>query len=365
MDSVQTTEIIPTTSPAKNFPSKQIIHLAIQLLALGFLLNFCFNVLSPFVNPLVWGGIFAVALYPLHQRLKKAFKGKGALAATVVTILMLAIFILPGVVFTFRTGSEAKDLLLRYKAGEVSIAPPGENVKNWPLIGNKAYDAWSKASTDLNILIQENPERVKSISSKVVDLVKSTAKGLMLLTVAIILSGVLLSYSTQVGNFARRFFSHLLNNSKIDMVGISTVTIRNVVKGILGVAFIQSALMGAGMAIGGVPYAGLWALACLILAIIQVGTLPVAIGVIVYIWGSDSGTTTAILLTIWFILIGLLDNILKPLVMGKGAPVPMLVIFLGAIGGFIFSGFIGMFTGAVILSIGYRLFDMWIKGTEI
>ena len=364
MDSIKTPEPIQTTSPVRNFPTKQIVHLTLQLLALGFLLIFCYNIISPFINPILWAGIFAIALYPLHQRLKKFLNGRAALASTIITIIVLAIFIVPGVMFTIRTASEAKGVLADYRSGKVNIQPPGENVKTWPVVGNQVYNAWSQASTDLNSYIRNNPEQVKAVSAKGVDLIKSTGKGLLLLTVAIIISGVLLCYSTQVGNFTRSFTNHLLGSSKVDMAAMATITVRNVVKGILGVAVIQSFLAGAGMVVGGVPYAGIWALLCLILAIVQIGTLPVAIGVIIYIW-SNGTTTTAIILTIWMLLVGLLDNVLKPLVMGKGAPVPMLVIFLGAVGGFIFSGFIGMFTGAVILSLGYKLFDMWLKGMDL
>ena len=364
MESIQTSEPIQSSATVRTVPSRQIIHLVIQLVALAFLLNFCFNVLSPFINLLIWAGIFAIALYPVHQKLKKMLKGRNALAAVIITVVMLVIFILPGVLFAVKTGGEVKELLAKYKSGEVDIPPPGENVKNWPLIGNKTYDLWTTASTDLNLFIQQNPDRVKAVSSKLVDMIKSSGKGILLLTIAIILSGVLLSYATPVGNFSRTFFTKLMNSSKIDMASIATITIRNVVKGILGVACIQSALMGLGLMIGGVPYVGLWVLLCLILAIVQIGTLPVAIGAIIYIWSAGS-TGIAIFVTIWVLLVGLLDNVLKPLVMGKGAPVPMLVIFLGAIGGFMYSGFIGMFTGAVILSLGYRLFDIWIKGTEI
>ena len=148
------------------------------------------------------------------------------------------------------------------------------------------------------------------------------------------------------------------------MASIAAITIRNVVRGILGVAFIQSLCAGAGFLVAGIPYAGIWTLLCLVLAIIQIGIFPIVAGVLIYIWTTDH-TTTAILLTIWMIPVGLLDNILKPLMMGKGAPVPMLVIFLGSLGGFIYSGVVGLFTGAVILSLGYRLFDTWLKGAEI
>jgi predicted PurR-regulated permease PerM len=121
---------------------------------------------------------------------------------------------------------------------------------------------------------------------------------------------------------------------------------------------------GIGFLVAGIPYAGIWTLLCLILAIIQIGIFPIVLGVLIYIW-TTAHTITAILLTVWMIPVGLLDNILKPLMMGKGAPVPMLVIFLGSLGGFIYSGIVGLFTGAVILSLGYRLFDTWLKGSEI
>ena len=137
------------------------------------------------------------------------------------------------------------------------------------------------------------------------------------------------------------------------------MTIRNVSRGIIGVAFIQATLAGIGFLIAGVPLAGLWALISLFLAIIQIGVTPVLIVVIIYIF-STASTLTAVLLTIWLILVGLSDNILKPLLLGKGAPVPMLVIFLGAIGGFIFSGFMGLFLGAIVLSIGYKLLQAWL-----
>jgi len=364
MDPIQSTDSTKNNGPAKTWPGKQIIHTAIQLTALAILLFFCYNVLSPFINPLLWAGIFAVALYPLHQKFKKILKGRGTLAAVLLTLAILIVFILPGVMIVLRTASEAKGVFTEYKAGNITIPAPGENVKTWPLVGNKVYAAWQDASTDLNAFVQENPERVKRFSGRLVDLIKSTGGGLLLLTVAIILSGVFLSYATTVGNFAKSFFNRLMSNSDIDVASLATVTIRNVVKGILGVAIIQSALAGAGMMIAGIPYSGIWILLCLILAIVQIGILPVSIGVIIYIWTNGS-TTTAIMLTIWMVLVGLLDNFLKPILMGKGAPVPMLVIFMGAIGGFIFSGFIGLFTGAVILSLGYLLFNIWIKGADI
>lgn len=347
----------------KRFCTKEIIDVALQLVALALLLIFCYNVLRPFIDPVVWAAILAVALYPVYQRVKVAFKGKGTLAAVLLTFLMLCLLVLPTAWLTVTTAGEIKDVAAAYKAGQISVPPPPEKAKGWPLIGNKAYSLWTKASSDLESLIQEYPEQVKSIAGKGVAILTGTGKAILFITLAIIISGVFLAYSSQSGDFARRFFQRLLRSKNLDASALAASTIRHVVKGILGVALIQSTLALAGFLIAGIPYAGIWFFLCLILAIIQVGILPVSIGVIIYIWSHEGGLT-ATLLTIWMIAVGLLDNVLKPILMGKGASVPMLVIFLGSLGGFIYSGIVGLFTGPIILSLGYRLFDAWLKETE-
>jgi predicted PurR-regulated permease PerM len=351
------------TPVVKRLCTQEIVDLALQLVALALLLIFCYNVLSPFVYPVVCGAILAVAVYPIHHRVKVAFKGRGKLAAISLTFLMLCLLVLPAAWLTLTTADEIKDVATAYKGGQISIPAPPEKVKSWPLIGNKAYSLWTKASSDLESLIQEHPDQARSIAAKCVTLLASTGRATLLVTLAIIISGVFLAYSTQSADFARRFFQRLLGGKNLDAPGLAVSTIRNVVKGILGVALIQSTLALAGFLVAGIPYAGIWFFLCVTLAIIQVGILPVSIGVIIYIW-SHGSTLTATLLTIWMLAVGLLDNILKPILMGKGASVPMLVIFLGSIGGFMYSGIIGLFTGAIILSLGYRLFDAWLKETK-
>ena len=311
----------------KRFCTKEIVDVALQLVALAFLLVFCYNVLSPFVDPIVWAAILAVALYPIYQRVKVAFKGKGTLTAVLLTFVTLCLLVLPAAWLTITTTGEVKDVAATYKAGQITIPAPPQKVKDWPLIGGKAYSLWSKASSNLGSLIQENPDQVKAIAGKGFDLLASTGKGILFITLAIIISGVFLAYSTQSADFARRFFQRLLRSKNLDASALAASTIRNVVKGILGVAFIQSTLALAGFLIAGIPYAGIWFFLCVVLAIIQIGILPVSIGAIIYIW-SHGNNLTATLLTIWMIVVGLSDNVLKPILMGKGASVPTLVIFL-------------------------------------
>src|SRR5262245_42431758 len=157
----------------KRFCTQEIVDLALQLVALGLLLIFCYNVLSPFFNPVVWAAILAVALYPIYQRVKVAFKGKGKLAAVLVTFLMLSLLVLPAAWLTITTAEEVKDVAKAYKAGQITIPAPPEKVKSWPLIGNKAYSLWTKASSDLESLIQENPDQARSIAARCVALLAS------------------------------------------------------------------------------------------------------------------------------------------------------------------------------------------------
>jgi|SRR5450432_900841 len=354
----------PETSKPAPVKSKEIIHIALQLLSLAFLLGWCFQILAPFVTPIIWAGIIAVSLYPMHQKLKRKLKGKGVLAAVLITAILFIVFILIGGYMGVKTGIEIKTEISNYKEGKIIIPTPPESIKSWPVVGKKLFQISTQLNQGAAEFIEKYPNELKALGTYVFGLLASTTKAILIFAVAIVISGVFLAYSEESAAFATTIFNRLINSTKFDMASIASKTIRNVVRGIFGVAIIQSLCAGAGFVFAGIPYAGIWTLVCMVLAIIQIGIFPVVVCALIYIWTAGN-TTTAILLTIWLILVGFMDNILKPLLMGKGAPVPMLIIFLGALGGFMYSGFVGLFTGAVILSLGYRLFDTWLKDAEL
>lgn len=340
-----------------------VIHTTLQLLALGLLLMACYFILAPFITLMVWASVLAITLYPLQKIIANKLRGRNGWAASIITVLMLAILIAPAVWLLLSTVKEVRELAQLYRAGQFNIPPPPENVKAWPLIGNKAFNIWSDANSNLTALVVEHTDQVKMVSLKFLDLLASTGKGILLFTLAVVASGVLLAYAKPSGEFAKSLFVKLLGNMGAEMTALAEVTVRNVAKGILGVAFIQSMMAGVGFVLAGIPLAGIWIVVCLVLAIVQIGILPISIGVIIYIWGHGT-TLTAILLTVWMLIVGISDNILKPIMLGKGAPVPMLVVFLGAIGGFMSTGFIGLFTGAIILSVGYKLLQTWLNSSK-
>ena len=347
-------------SNGNTWDSNAIFKFAIQLLALGLLLVACFFIFEPFITPFLWGIILAIALAPLHAAVSKKMGGRQKLAAALITSTLLLLILVPSVWLLLASAGEIRELGETYRSGELHIPPPDAKVKEWPLIGPPLYASWLKATDDLSDLLQEHREQVRSVAISFMGMLANTAKGILMLGLASIAAGILLAYGKSAAKVAKVLFARLGNQHGSGMAETAKLTVRSVVKGILGVALIQSVFVGIGITLAGVPFAGIWTVLCLLLSIIQVGIIPVVIGIIIYIWSAGS-TLTAVLLTIWLVVASVIDNILKPILLGKGAPVPMLVVFIGAIGGFIHSGMIGLFTGAVLLSFGYKLAEAWLR----
>lgn len=343
---------------------KRVVEIAIRLGVLFLILYWCFSIVSPFVEITLWGIIFAVALYPIHRWLTRKLWNKKSLASVVIALLMIFIFILPAYFFanSFYQGVMSIKSHFDGPGPLLPQAPP--EILNWPLIGSSVYDQWNAIANNLSQAAQEHLPQIKALGVKVVSAIASAGAAYLKLIVAIIISAVILVYAEQGSRLAQNIFVKIAGSKGEEYLQMSSKTIRSVVKGILGVAFIQSALVGIGFAVAGIPGTGLWVMLALILGIIQIGPLPVILFGIIYMF-STAATTPAVIFLIWCIIIAPLDNILKPILLGKGASVPMLVIFIGAIGGFIFSGIVGLFTGAIVFSTGYRVFDEWLQeGTE-
>jgi predicted PurR-regulated permease PerM len=178
--------------------------------------------------------------------------------------------------------------------------------------------------------------------------------------VAVVISGVLLAHAAAGERISTLIASRLADERGLEFERLMITTVRSVTRGIIGVALVQSILAGLGFLAAGVPGAGLWALLCLILGIVQIGVFPILVPAAIYVVATSDSTLVTVLFLGWSIAVGLLDNILKPLLLGRGVDVPVVVIFIGAIGGFMTSGLVGLFIGSVILVLGYRLFLVWL-----
>lgn len=271
---------------------------------------------------------------------------------------MLAVILVPVILLSDSLIDGVRFLQKAVKDGDAIIPPPGDRVASWPGFTKPIIDAWQLASDNLQSTVVTYQEQVTAAVKALLASIAKTSLGILQFVLSIIIAGVILVYSDEGGDTLKRIFVKIAGDRGAEYANLSEATIRNVVKGILGVAVIQTLLAGLGFVIAGVPAAGLWTFFCLLFAIIQVGVGPIMIPVIIYMF-STADTTTAVIFLIWGVFVLISDNFLKPFLLGRGAPVPMLVVFLGAIGGFIARGFIGLFLGAVILSVGYKLFQAW------
>ena len=332
------------------------IHVGLAVL----LLYWCFKIGQPFIEIIVWGIIIAVAVYPGYDRLKSALGGRGRLTASLITLLALILLLVPAYMLSESLINTGQELSVQLNEGTLRVPPPSESVRSWPVIGESLYESWSLASNNLGAALSKMTPQIKKLGVPLFSAAAGAGVGILKFVVSIIIAGVLLANAAGSGQAARAFATRLTGERGTKFVDLAGATVRSVALGILGVALIQTLLAGIAFLAVGVPGAGLWALFVLILAVLQLPTLLILGPIIVYVF-STSSPVIALVFAIWSILVGISDAFLKPLLMGRGVDVPMLVIFIGAIGGFMLSGIIGLFVGAIIFALGYKLFLLWLN----
>jgi predicted PurR-regulated permease PerM len=342
---------------------KSIPDTVIQTLILLLVVIWCILIIFPFTNILTWSLILALALLPAHKALTKWTGNKPKLAAFILVAGILVSVILPASLLVDSLVDEAKQIKEAYQNETLSIPPPSEKIKDWPIFGENLYSAWESASVNLEQTLEKYNEIIVSFVKKLGKGIFDSISGIFQIIIALIIAGFLLVVEG-LGESIRKFFRKVAGDRGDEFADTTLITVSSVVKGILGVALIVGILHGFIFMLARIPFAGIWTLLVFVLCILQLPAIFVTLPIIIYIF-SVTDTTMAIVWAVLLLVAGLSDNVLKPILLGKGAPVPMLVIFVGVIGGFMFSGFIGLFTGAIILSIGYKLFLGWVKSGEV
>jgi predicted PurR-regulated permease PerM len=336
-----------------------LIDTILRIVVLFLLIAWCIGIILPFLETVIWGAIIAVALHPFFAMVKRWVGNRNMLAGAMVTILMLVILLLPSALLIKSLVEGIQSLAIQFKEQTLLIPPPDPSVAGWPLIGKPISEIWLIASRSLESAITTYREPLSKLGMTIIGPLGGFGKGLIMFLVSVIIAGAFLVKADASAAFVRKLIHRLAGERSDEMLPVTRGTIRNVAKGIIGVAFFQFLTAGTVFVLANVPFPGLWAFAVLVFAILQLPVTIVVLPVIIYLF-SVNELLPAILWTVALLVIALSDNVLKPLLMGKRSTVPMLVIFLGAIGGFIFSGLIGLFTGAIVLSVGYNLMVHWI-----
>lgn len=332
---------------------------AIRIGLLFVLAAWCVLIVRPFLVPILWGLIIAVGGYPTHQRLVQLMRGRRRTASTAFALLLFLAIIVPVAVLSGTMIEGAQDFLVRFQGGDVRVPPPPPSVAQWPLIGGWLHDDWLGASNNLEATLFGLAPHLKETGQWLLEGAASVGLGLLKFLAAVVIAAVLLNYGESAKSIALAIARRLADERGEEFAMLAEATVRSVTWGILGVAVLQAILAGLGFLAAGVPAAGLWALAVLVLSIVQVGVLPVMIPVLIYVYfHSPLGLTFVFFL--WSGMVSVIDNLLKPILLSRGVAVPMWVVFLGAFGGLLSTGIIGLFIGPVVLVLGYKLFLAWL-----
>ena len=322
----------------------------------------CYQIFSPFVALMTWALILAVTLYPSHQKLARTLGGKQGLAATLLVLGGIVLIGVPTAVLTFELGDSLHRVVVGLRDHTLQIPAPSPGVAEWPIVGKKVHGFWSRAHADLPAVVQSMQSKHGDLVKTALGIVASIGGSLLMFLASFIIAGIIMAFGQAGARSTRSIFDRIVASERgEEFAKLCTATIRAVALGVLGVAFIQAIVVGLVLMIAGVPFAGVIALIVLVIGIAQIPALLVTLPVIGYVWMSgDYGTVAAVTHTVLLFLAGMLDNVLKPLLLGRGVDAPMVVILLGALGGLATSGLLGMFVGATLLALGYQLFMWWV-----
>ncbi|QBG35615.1 AI-2E family transporter [Litorilituus sediminis] len=352
-----------TQTTSSQIFNQRVIDIAIKLGAIAIILAWCFEILRPFILIIVWAAILAVALKPLHNKLTKLLRGSSKAASTLIALIGIAILAIPAAHLTSSAIDSAQHFYSGMEQGTIKIPVPNESVKEWPIIGEKSYSFWQAAYQDIQKVASQYASQIKNLSGALLSAAAGLGVGILQFIVSLIIAVVFMAKSQACHTGTQRFMTRLMGANGVRTISTTVATIRSVATGVLGVAVIQSLLSGVGLLIADIPAAGIWAIAVLILAIAQLPPI-IILGPIAAYYFSVADTTPAVVFLVFSIIVSSSDAFLKPLFLGRGMDIPMLVILLGAIGGMLLSGIIGLFVGAVVLALGYQLMMDWLAQTD-
>ena len=319
-------------------------------------------ILLPFLTAVVWATMIVVATWPLLLMLQRWLLGRRWLAVTVMTLLLLAIFLLP---FLFAIGAFIENYQ-EITAWTTSLATftlpsPPDWLGKIPLVGARAASQWQQIAA---LSREELATRLSPYLGGVVRWVAAQIGGLGMLlgqiVLTVLISAVLYATGESAAAMALRFGARLAGEQGEQAIRLAGQAIYGVALGVVLTAFVHAVLAGIGLAVVGVPFAMMLTALMFFLAIVQVGVVPVLLSAVGWLyWTGD--TTWGTVLLVWTLLVAPVDNILRPILIKQGADLPLLLIIVGVVGGLLAFGIIGLFVGPVVLAVAYTLFTAWIN----
>jgi predicted PurR-regulated permease PerM len=352
-----------SAQPADLAVSRTAVEAVVRVGLLLLLTFWCFTIAQPFLVPVVWGMIIAIAVHPAYRRLRHALGERGRLAALLVSLLLLVLLIVPLIMLSRALVDNVAGLAQALAQGRMALPLPPDGLAGWPVIGPPLHRFWHLALDNVGAAVDQIAPQLKAFAGWLVSLVAGAGFGILKFVAAIVIAGILLAHAREGDGLAHAVAVRLVGARGPELVELTLRTVRGVARGIIGTAVVQSTLAGIGLVAAHVPGAAFLTLICFLLCIVQIGPGIVLLGAVIWVF-SAAELPIALLFLAWCLLVALLDNVLKPYLMSRGGDVPLAVLFVGAIGGLLAHGLIGLFIGPVVFALGYRLFQVWIAGPE-
>jgi len=322
----------------------------------------CYHIFSPFMTMMLWALILAITIYPLHQMLAARIGGKQGLASTLIVLLAVAVIITPTVMLGSHFADSVHDLVKGVHENTLQVPAPSDKVASWPVVGKRVHALWSQAHDDLPAVVKSMQPKIGDLASKALGIVAGLGGSLLMFVFSFIVAGIMMAWGESGAQAMLEIFERVAGLARgKEFTALSTATVRAVASGVIGIACIQALLIGVSLLIAGVPFAGVLAVIVLVLGIAQLPALLVTLPAIGWIWASgEYATVPAVAYSVLLFVAGFVDNVLKPIMLGRGVDAPMPVILIGALGGMATSGILGMFIGATLLALGYQIFMRWV-----
>lgn len=345
-----------------SLPPRDLTRTLLAVLFIGVLIAANFWILKPFLPSLVWAVIIVVATWPILLRVQSLLGGKRGAAVAIMTLGLLALLIAPmllAVVTILENVERVKDL---FKTLETQGLPPMPAwVSGIPLLGPRVAEGWGElAAAGQEGLAARLAPHVKEIVTWAVDQAGGIGVMIVQFLLTVIIAAILYSGGEATADAVRRFARRLAGQRGDDVTVLAGKAVRGVALGVGLTALVQSVLGGIGLAVTGVPAATVLTAVMLLLCIAQLGPGLVLIPAVIWLFWSGQTLWGSVLL-VWTVIVGTMDNFLRPILIKKGADLPLLLIFAGVIGGLIAFGIIGLFIGPVVLAVTYTLLEAWVS----
>jgi len=342
--------------------SQDLARTSFQLLALGALIAASIWILRPFLVPLTWATTIAVATWPLLLRLQALLGGRRWLAVTLMTIALLMVLVVP-LYFGIATVVSNTHQIVHWSesVAKLAIPEPPAWVETIPLLGPKIAERWREiAAAPQEGIIARLAPMADDLALWFVGQVGSVGMLLVHFLLTVIFAAILYSNGEIAATAVDRFARRLAGVQGANAVVLAAQAVRAVALGVIVTAFAQASLSGIGLAIVGVPFAPILTVVMFILAVAQIGAWPVLILAVIWVFKTSSAAW-GIGFLFWAIFCSSFDNFLRPVLIRRGADLPLLLIFAGVVGGLVAFGVVGLFIGPVVLAVAYKLLGNWMS----